>query len=60
MGSVSWLTGNDFMVTKILDDNERPKGKELDYSNTPKETDVSAMFYTMVEIAKGHNLNIYT
>ena len=36
------------------------KGKELDYSDTPKRADVSAMFYTMVEIAKGHNLNIYT
>ncbi len=59
MGSVSWLTGNDFMVTKILDDNERPKGKELDYSDTPKGADVSAMVYTMVEIANGHNLNIY-
>ena len=40
MGSVSWLTGNDFMVTKILDDNERPKGREYPKVCVNLQTDV--------------------
>ena len=58
MGSVSWLTGNDFMVTKILDDNERPKGKELDYSDTPKGADVSAMVHMSTEKSVNRSLKI--
>ena len=29
------------------------------FSDTPKGADASAMVYTMVEMAKAHNLNIY-
>lgn len=29
------------------------------FSDSPKGADASAMFYTMVEMAKAHNLNIY-
>ncbi len=29
------------------------------FSDTPKGADASAIVYTMVEMAKAHNLNIY-